>query len=40
MPQLQIAQALRLPAEAITQTFAILAKCGIGKTYTSAVITE
>src|SRR5919204_489685 len=37
---LKIARGLRLPVEAITQTFAILAKRGVGKTYTAAVLTE
>lgn len=29
-----------LPAEAVTETFAILAKRGVGKTYTASVLTE
>jgi hypothetical protein len=37
---LTIAKDLRLPAEAVTQTFAILAKRGAGKTYTAAVMVE
>ncbi len=40
MPQLKIAKNLNLPVEAVTQTFAILAKRGVGKTYTAAVLTE
>lgn len=38
--QLQISDDLSLPAEAVTQTFAILAKRGVGKTYTALVIVE
>lgn len=37
---LQIAGNLTLPSEAVTQTFAILAKRGAGKTYTAAVMAE
>lgn len=37
---LQIASNLTLPNEAVTQTFAILAKRGAGKTYTAAVMAE
>jgi hypothetical protein len=37
---LRIAQGLRLPAEAVTETFAILAKRGMGKTYTASVLAE
>ncbi len=37
---LRIAENLELPAEAITQTFAILAKRGVGKTYTASVFVE
>jgi uncharacterized protein len=37
---LQIAHDLRLPADAVTETFAILAKRGAGKTYTAAVMVE
>jgi hypothetical protein len=36
--QLRISDELALPAEAVTQTFGILAKRGMGKTYTAAVI--
>lgn len=38
--QLKIAADLQIPVEAVTQTFAILAKRGMGKTYTAAVLTE
>jgi hypothetical protein len=38
--QLHISDELALPAEAVTQTFAVLAKRGAGKTYTAAVMTE
>jgi len=37
---LKIANNLSLPLEAVTQTFAILAKRGCGKTYTGAVMVE
>jgi hypothetical protein len=40
MRGLRIADNLTLPAEAVTQTFAILAKRGVGKTYTASVLTE
>jgi DNA helicase HerA-like ATPase len=40
MTGLRISRDLALPAEAITQTFAILAKRGVGKTYTASVMTE
>lgn len=40
MRALRIADNLTLPAEAVTQTFAILAKRGVGKTYTASVLTE
>jgi uncharacterized protein len=40
MKDLRIANNFLLPAEAATQTFAILAKRGVGKTYTAAVLTE
>lgn len=40
MRALRIANNLTLPAEAVTQTFAILAKRGVGKTYTASVLTE
>jgi DNA helicase HerA-like ATPase len=39
-PSLSLSKELSLPAEAVTETFAILAKRGAGKTYTSAVIVE
>jgi DNA helicase HerA-like ATPase len=39
-PTLKISKELSLPAEAVTETFAILAKRGAGKTYTSAVMVE
>lgn len=38
--KLRISDALSLPIEAVTQTFAILAKRGVGKTYTGAVMVE
>ena len=38
--QLKISHSLSLPLEAVTQTFAILAKRGVGKTYTGAVMAE
>lgn len=38
--KLQISPKLALPTEAVTQTFAILAKRGVGKTYTASVMTE
>lgn len=37
---LRLAPTLALPAEAVTQTFAILAKRGVGKSYLAAVMTE
>lgn len=37
---LYIAKNLKLPDEAVTQTFAILAKRGVGKTYTASVMAE
>jgi uncharacterized protein len=37
---LQISRELSLPAEAVSETFAILAKRGAGKTYTAAVLVE
>lgn len=40
MSDLKIAENLALPAEAVTQTFAILAKRGMGKTYTGNVMAE
>ncbi|HEV2970628.1 MAG TPA: DUF87 domain-containing protein [Pirellulales bacterium] len=39
-PQLRIADGLSLPPEAVTQTFAILAKRGVGKTHTATVLAE
>lgn len=38
--QLNIAKDFSLPLEAVTQTFAILAKRGVGKTYTASVMVE
>lgn len=38
--KLHIADNFTLPLEAVTQTFAILAKRGVGKTYTGAVMVE
>lgn len=40
MTTLQIASDLSIPIEAVTQTFAILAKRGVGKTYCALVIME
>ena len=40
MSDLRISKELALPAEAVTQTFAVLAKRGAGKTYTAAVMAE
>lgn len=40
MTKLRIADNLSLPREAVTETFAILAKRGVGKTYTAAVMVE
>jgi len=37
---LHIGPGLRLPPEAVTETFAIVAKRGVGKTYTAAVMVE
>ena len=37
---LQVSTDLELPPEAVTQTFGILAKRGVGKTYTASVMTE
>ncbi len=36
----QIAEDLALPVEAVTQTFAVLAKRGVGKNYTALVLVE
>lgn len=38
--KLHIADKLSLPIDAVTQTFAILAKRGAGKTHTAVVMTE
>src|SRR5262245_12947272 len=38
--KLTIASDLKLPLETVTQTFAILAKRGVGKTHTAVVMTE
>jgi hypothetical protein len=40
MSKLNLSEDLKLPLEAVTQTFAILAKRGVGKTYTGAVLVE
>lgn len=40
MTKLRIAKNFALPIEAVTQTFAILAKRGVGKTYTASVMIE
>ncbi len=40
MKSLRISRNLALPLEAVTQTFAILAKRGVGKTYLALVMTE
>ena len=40
MRGLRISKDLLLPQEAVTQTFAILAKRGAGKTYTASVMAE
>jgi hypothetical protein len=40
MKKLHISPDLSLPVEAVTQTFAILAKRGVGKTYTALVMVE
>lgn len=40
MKTLNISPHLQLPIEAVTQTFAILAKRGVGKTYTGMVMVE
>jgi len=40
MNTLHIASDLSIPVEAVTQTFAILAKRGVGKTYTALVLME
>ena len=40
MTKLRISSDFALPHEAVTQTFAILAKRGVGKTYTASVMAE
>lgn len=40
MTKLHLSADLTLPLEAVTQTFAILAKRGVGKTYTALVLVE
>lgn len=40
MAQLKIAGDFKLPLEAVTQTFGVLAKRGVGKTYTAKVMCE
>lgn len=40
MSDMRIAKGFALPSDAVTQTFAILARKGAGKTYTGAVLTE
>lgn len=40
MMTLQLAVDLSIPTDAVTQTFAILAKRGVGKTYTASVLVE
>lgn len=40
MTDLRIAKGFALPADAVTETFAILAKRGAGKTYTTLVMAE
>jgi hypothetical protein len=40
MKKLNISPDLQLPTEAVTQTFGILAKRGVGKTYTASVMVE
>jgi uncharacterized protein len=40
VPMLRLADQLLLPTEAVTQTFAILAKRGVGKTYCALVFVE
>ncbi len=37
---LRISREFSLPAEAVSETFAMLAKRGVGKTYTAAVLVE
>lgn len=38
--KLELSRDLKLPADAVTETFAILAKRGAGKTYTASVLVE
>jgi hypothetical protein len=38
MANLRLSNDIMLPAEAVTETFAILAKHGVGKTYTASVL--
>jgi DNA helicase HerA-like ATPase len=40
MTKLRLADNLALPLDAVTQTFGVLAKRGVGKTYTAAVFVE
>lgn len=40
MSKLKIADDFALPADAVTQTFAVLAKRGVGKSYTASVMAE
>src|SRR5215207_378728 len=40
MPNLHLADDFIIPTDAVTQTFAILAKRGVGKTYTASVLIE
>ncbi len=40
VPTLHLADGLDLPLEAVTETFALIAKRGAGKTYTAAVLVE
>jgi hypothetical protein len=40
MANLRLSNDFTLPAEAVTETFAILAKRGVGKTYTASVLVE
>jgi len=40
MAELHLAADFAIPADAVTQTFAILAKRGVGKTYCASVLVE
>lgn len=40
MPKLRISESLALPVDAVTNTFALLAKRGAGKSYTASVMAE